>query len=49
MTRFKKNKLLNLFKLCKLKKIEYDWHMYTQNNSKKIIKFNIIKGQKKNT
>ena len=47
VTKLKKNKLLNLFKLCKLKKVDYNFYYYTENNSKNYIKFNIITGQKK--
>ena len=46
VTKLKKNKLLNLFKLCKLKKVDYNFYYYTENNSKNYIKFNIITGQK---
>lgn len=46
VTKLKRNKLLNFFKLCKLKKIDYNYYFYTENNSKNYIKFNIISGQK---
>tara|TARA_B110000114_G_C14969102_1_gene347619 strand:- start:112 stop:714 length:603 start_codon:yes stop_codon:yes gene_type:complete len=46
VTRLKKNKLLNLFKLCNLKKVDYNFVYYTENNSKHHIKFNVIYGQK---
>tara|TARA_A100001011_G_C14262045_1_gene822897 strand:- start:177 stop:770 length:594 start_codon:yes stop_codon:yes gene_type:complete len=46
VTKLKKSKLLNLFKLCKLKKVDYNFYYYTENNSKDYIKFNIITGQK---
>ena len=46
VTKLKKNKLLNLFKLCKLKKVDYNFFYYTENNSKHYIKFNVIHGQK---
>ena len=46
VTKLKKNKLLNLFKLCKLKKVDYNFYYYTENNSKNYIKFNVIYGQK---
>ncbi len=45
-TKLKKKKLLNLFKLCKLKKVDYNSNYYTENNSKDYIRFNIITGQK---
>lgn len=46
VVKLKKKKLLNFFKLCKLKKIDYNFYYYTENNSKNFIKFNIITGQK---
>ena len=46
VTKLRKNKLLSLFKLCKLKKVDYNFYYYTENNSKNYIKFNIITGQK---
>lgn len=46
VTKLKKNKLLNLFKLCKLKKVDYNIYYYTEDNSKNYIKFNVITGQK---
>jgi SAM-dependent methyltransferase len=46
VTKLKKNKLLNLFKLCNLKKVDYNFFYYTENNSKHYIKFNVIYGQK---
>ena len=46
VTKLKRNKLLNLFKLCKLKKVDYNIYYYTENNSKHHIKFNVITGQK---
>ena len=46
VTKLKKNKLLNLFKLCNLKKVNYNYFQYTENNSKHYVKFNIIHGQK---
>ena len=46
VTKLKKNKLLNLFKLCNLKKVNYNFFYYTENNSKHYIKFNVIYGQK---
>jgi len=46
VTKLKKDKLLRLFKLCNLKKVEYNFYYYTENNSKDYIKFNIITGQK---
>ena len=44
--KIKKNKLLNLFKLCNLRKVDYNFYYYTENNSKDYIKFNVITGQK---
>ena len=46
VTKLKKNKLLKLFKLCKLKNIDYNYYYYTENNSNNYIKFNIVTGQK---
>ncbi len=46
VTKLKKNKLLKLFNLCNLKKIDYNYYYYTENNSKNYIKFNVISGQK---
>lgn len=48
VTKLKKKKLLNLFKLCKLKKVDYNTYNYTEDNSKNYIKFNVITGQKFN-
>ena len=41
-----KNKLLELFKLCKLNNVNYNYYYYTEDNCKKYIKFNVITGQK---
>ena len=47
LTKLKKSKLLNLFKICNLQNVQYNYSLYTENNSKNFIKFNIIFGQKK--
>ncbi len=46
VTKLNKNKLLKLFKLSKLKNIDYNYYIYTENNSKHFIKLNLISGQK---
>jgi 2-polyprenyl-3-methyl-5-hydroxy-6-metoxy-1,4-benzoquinol methylase len=45
VTKFSKKKILNLFKLCKLKSIDYNQYHYTENNSKYFIKYNVITGK----
>lgn len=45
-TKLNKKKLLKYFKLCNLRKIECNHILYTENNSRNYIKFNIITGQK---
>ena len=47
VTKLKKSKLLNLFKICNLQNVQYNYTLYTENNSKNFINFNIIFGQKK--
>ncbi len=46
VTKLKKKELMSLFKLCKLKKVDYNYYLYTENNTKNYIKFNVIFGQK---
>ena len=46
VTKLSKNRLLSIFKLCNLKKVNYNIFYYTENNSKNFIKFNIIFGKK---
>ena len=45
-TKLNKKKLLKYFRLCNLRKVEYNYIFYTENNSQNYIKFNIITGQK---